>query len=86
MSIIGGNGYLVEYENEKFPAQNREILPDKISLAEKIEEACSDYKSGNYGVLSFNALKTGMTKSDVRNQAKGLLRIWANAVGNSERK
>jgi len=88
-NIAEGNGYVVEYE--KFPAQNNEILPDKISLAERIEEACNDYntynihnnyKSMNYGILAFNALKTGMTKSDVRNQAKGLIRIWASAVSN----
>ncbi len=77
-NVVEGNGYMVEYEN--FPSQNGEVMPDKISLAEKIDEACNDYKSENYGILAFNALKTGMTKSDVRNQAKGLIRIWVGAV------
>jgi len=82
--IIEGDGYLVEYENEK--TQNGEILPNKISLMERIEEACTDYKSGNYKSVSFNAFRTGMTKCNVRNQAKGLIKIWANAVGNFEKK
>ncbi|MDI6730605.1 MAG: glycogen/starch/alpha-glucan phosphorylase [Candidatus Altarchaeum sp.] len=78
--VVEGNGYVVEYE--KF-MRNNEIYPDKMDLAKKIEEACNDYNdsnSANYGILAFNALKTGMIKSDVRNQAKGIIRIWAKAV------
>ncbi len=78
--VVEGNGYVVEYEKQ---ARNNEIYPDKTDLAKKIEEACKDYNdsnSANYGILAFNALKTGMIKSDVRNQAKGLIRIWAKTV------
>jgi len=69
--------YIVEYKN----FSNGEILPDKNSLKEKIEEALNDYKY-SYGTIVFNALKTGMTKCDVKNQAKGLLCIFAKSVEN----
>lgn len=82
-NIVEGNGYIVKYE--KF-MRNNEIYPDKMDLAKKIEEACSDYNSKNYGTLAFNALKTGMIKSDVRNQAKGLIRIWANTISEKFKK
>ncbi|MBU1727321.1 MAG: hypothetical protein KJ880_06810, partial [Candidatus Omnitrophica bacterium] len=82
-SIISGSGYLVEYEKEpcKDGESKGEIVPDMESLVSKLEEACADYKNmKNYSILAYNALRMGMTQGDNRNQAKGLICVWADLV------
>ncbi|MBU1998562.1 MAG: glycogen/starch/alpha-glucan phosphorylase, partial [Candidatus Omnitrophica bacterium] len=75
--IIKGTGYMVEYETWG--------KPNMVSFVEKVVEASQDYFNiDNYQVVSFNALKMGMTQGDICNQARGLLMIWANTLENKK--
>jgi hypothetical protein len=84
--IISGNGYAVEYEKERCSDgdANAESVPDILSLVAKIEEAARDYRNkDDFGTLVYNALRTGMTIGDIRTQAKGLLCLWADHLGDT---
>jgi glutamate dehydrogenase/leucine dehydrogenase len=81
--VLGGTGYLVEYEN--IPCidgdTRAETIPDIGSLVSKLEEAVADYRNrDNYGQIAYNALKMGLTQGDIRNQAKGLICVWADLI------
>ncbi|MCM8820116.1 MAG: hypothetical protein NC925_04900, partial [Candidatus Omnitrophica bacterium] len=77
--IVSGTGYVVEYNREV--DIDKEIRPNKESFVSKILEASYDYQSQiNYGKVSFNALKMGLIKGDITNQAKGLICLWAEQI------
>ncbi|MBD3271592.1 MAG: hypothetical protein GF384_03525 [Elusimicrobia bacterium] len=77
--IIDGNGYIVAYEET--PGADNEIRPDHTSLHNQIITACQDYQQRSiYGTVSYNALRTGMTLGDIRNQAAGLIMVWAAQI------
>ncbi|MBM3244798.1 MAG: hypothetical protein FJZ15_03300, partial [Candidatus Omnitrophica bacterium] len=78
-NILSGTGYIVEYDNQGKPSID--------SLVKQIEQACADYAHRvNYGIASYNALKMGILQGDIRNQAKGLLCVWADQIRKKQTK
>ncbi|MFA4889731.1 MAG: Glu/Leu/Phe/Val dehydrogenase dimerization domain-containing protein, partial [Candidatus Omnitrophota bacterium] len=76
---LSGTGYIVAYGEER--SFSGDIKPERESFVAKLEEACADYfNPENYQEVSFNALRTGMLQSDIRNQAKGLICLWAEMI------
>ncbi|MFA4997924.1 MAG: glycogen/starch/alpha-glucan phosphorylase, partial [Bacteroidales bacterium] len=74
--ILSGTGYIVDYGQER--SYSGDIKPDRECFMRKLEEACRDYfDPDNYGRIALNALEMGMLAGDIRNQAKGLIRVWA---------
>ncbi|MDD4980957.1 MAG: ATP-binding protein, partial [Candidatus Omnitrophica bacterium] len=83
--IIKGTGYIVSYLAPVAWAPYAK--PDKASIVEQLVQSSKDYlNKQDYGALSFNALQMGMTQGDIRNQAKGLIRVWAKEVVKKEKK
>ncbi|MEW6170924.1 MAG: glycogen/starch/alpha-glucan phosphorylase, partial [Candidatus Omnitrophota bacterium] len=76
--ITQGTGYLVAYGTECGFGGDR--MPDRKSFEEQLGLACSDYRQSDYGILAYNALRVGLTQGDIRNQAKGLLMVWARMI------
>ncbi|MDD2689845.1 MAG: ROK family protein, partial [Candidatus Omnitrophica bacterium] len=80
-TIKSGTGYIVKYGQER--SKDEDIMPDRESLVQAFEEASKDYFDPyNHGQSAYNALKRGMLQGDIRNQAKGLLRVWADELVN----
>ncbi|MDD5566276.1 MAG: aminotransferase class III-fold pyridoxal phosphate-dependent enzyme, partial [Candidatus Omnitrophica bacterium] len=80
--VVKGTGYIVAYGNER--AYTGDIKPGREAFVSQLEAACSDYYSGNYGTVAFNALQIGMTEGDITQQAKGLVMAWARTLNAKE--
>ncbi|MFA5101175.1 MAG: hypothetical protein WC547_09860, partial [Candidatus Omnitrophota bacterium] len=93
---VSGTGYVVEYNVQTKDGQtvldengqpkyrhdnDGKIRPNRQSFIEQLKAACADYHNPeNYAVVSFDALKMGMTQGDITTQAKGLLCVWAEQI------
>ena len=83
--IIKGNGYIVKYGQERASDGSRK--PDRQSFVQGVVELSKLYANeADYGIVALNALKMGMTQGDGYNQAKGLLRVFAEKAEERKKK
>ncbi|MDD3297247.1 MAG: ATP-binding protein, partial [Candidatus Omnitrophica bacterium] len=76
---VWGTGYIVDYEEK--PNGDGQIKPKKQSFMKQLAAACQDYHNGKaYAAVAFDSLRMGLTQGDIRNQAKGLISLWADQL------
>ncbi|MFA7677224.1 MAG: ATP-binding protein, partial [Candidatus Omnitrophota bacterium] len=76
---VRGTGYIVDYEEK--PNEDGQIKPKKQSFMKQLAAACQDYHNGKaYAAVAFDSLRMGLTQGDIRNQAKGLISLWADQL------